>query len=70
MKNHPQLVIVEGRNMQCARRLHQTYLMTPDGKKAYQILERPYKASAKKFDKKLLNAEVEKIIKEIEKDIE
>ena len=44
--------------------------MTPDGKKAYQILERPYKASVKKFDKKLLNAEVEKIIKEIEKDIE
>lgn len=56
--------------MQCARRLHKTYLMTPDGKKAYQILERPYKASVKKFDKKLLNAEVEKIIKEIEKDIE
>lgn len=54
--------------MQYAKRLHKTYLMTPDGKKAYHILEKPYKGKLKKFDKKLLNEQAEKIIKEIEKE--
>lgn len=52
--------------MNYARRVNGTYFLTPDGKASYQIQERPFKKFVKKFDKKSLRREMEKVIEEIE----